>query len=218
MSIQLDLFGESSTASLTNAYLLDKHVLRQRLKRTNFKPENTNVRIERWASEDKKLDIFYTFLTCELTPVMIAATDKGVVYIGLVMDEPLKTINDLRRRFPENQLIERVHQWHTIALEHLNQPKSTTALSFHLKGTDFQIDIWKKLLLIPFGGLVNYKQLGAGHQDSRAVGSAVGSNPVSILIPCHRVIRADGNFDGFFWGNEMKARLLTFEAQRVTHE
>jgi AraC family transcriptional regulator of adaptative response/methylated-DNA-[protein]-cysteine methyltransferase len=81
----------------------------------------------------------------------------------------------------------------------------------HLKGTEFQLSVWERLILIPFGGLINYKQLGNGEPGSRDIGTAVGANPVSYLVPCHRVIRAKGNYDGFFRGNEVKARLLTYE-------
>lgn len=66
-------------------------------------------------------------------------------------------------------------------------------------------------MLIPFGGLTTYSELGNGARNARATGTAVGANPVSIIVPCHRVVRADGSYDGYYWGPELKKKLLAYE-------
>ncbi|TVQ16213.1 MAG: methylated-DNA--[protein]-cysteine S-methyltransferase [Leptolyngbya sp. DLM2.Bin15] len=92
-----------------------------------------------------------------------------------------------------------------------------TPLIAHVKGTNFQIQVWRSLLMIPPGGLATYggmaKILGRP-TAARAVGTAIGRNPVGYLIPCHRVIRESGDLGGYRWGLERKAALLGWEASR----
>ncbi|NEQ97913.1 MAG: methylated-DNA--[protein]-cysteine S-methyltransferase, partial [Cyanothece sp. SIO2G6] len=90
-------------------------------------------------------------------------------------------------------------------------------LVLYVKGTNFQIQVWRALLQVPFGGITTYQDLATAMgrpTAARAVGNAIGSNPVGYLIPCHRVIRASGEFGGFRWGLERKAVLLGWEASR----
>lgn len=90
-------------------------------------------------------------------------------------------------------------------------------LVLHVKGTNFQVQVWRALLSVPFGGITTYRGLAAvmGRPTAaRAVGNALGSNPVGYLIPCHRVIRESGEFGGFRWGLERKTVLLGWEASR----
>lgn len=88
---------------------------------------------------------------------------------------------------------------------------------FSLKGTPFQRSVWRILLSIPYGKTITYGQIAAqlagpsGRMSAQAVGGAVGRNPVSILVPCHRVIGADGSLTGYAGGIERKARLLALE-------
>ncbi|MCD7963399.1 MAG: MGMT family protein [Rikenellaceae bacterium] len=83
-----------------------------------------------------------------------------------------------------------------------------------LKGTSFRIAVWNELLKIPSGKFTTYgiiaSRLG-NPKASRGVGNAVGSNPVSILIPCHRVIRGDGNLGGYYWGIDLKKMVIGTE-------
>lgn len=84
-----------------------------------------------------------------------------------------------------------------------------------MKGTNFQIQVWRALLNIPFGKLATYKTLAeaiARSTASRAIRNAVGKNPIAYLIPCHRVIRASGELGGYRWGIERKTTLLGWEA------
>lgn len=88
-------------------------------------------------------------------------------------------------------------------------------LVLHVKGTNFQIQVWRALLKIPFGGVATYRGIAeaiARPTAARAVGNAIGKNPVGYLIPCHRVIRESGELGGYRWGLERKAMLLEWEA------
>ncbi|MEL7052774.1 MAG: MGMT family protein, partial [Cyanobacteria bacterium J06588_5] len=94
-------------------------------------------------------------------------------------------------------------------------------LALHVKGTNFQIQVWRALLSIPFGQLTTYQGLATAMgrpTAARAVGNALGKNPVGYLIPCHRVIRQSGEFGGFRWGMERKTTLLGWEASQAQNE
>lgn len=215
MKAQLNLFNESATGIVNGSATLHKTVLKERIKNTHFQASNPTFTIEKWQAGDEWLPIHYAIVNTAVGELLIAATSKGVTYIGFIIKVRAVTIADLKRRFPENILLEGNNEWLTIAIDRVNDPEKELPLHLHLKGTEFQLGVWEKLLLIPFGGVTNYKQLGNGEADSRAIGSAVGANPVSYLVPCHRVIRADGNFDGFYWGREVKAHLLSYEATSI---
>ena len=99
--------------------------------------------------------------------------------------------------------------------------ENVETVPLHLKGTEFQLRVWKELLNIPFGETTTYKDIAAALQTPkafRAVGSAIGENPVSVLIPCHRVLRTDGALGGYHWGLERKVRLLEWEKQHKEAE
>ena len=98
--------------------------------------------------------------------------------------------------------------------------KSGRGMRVFVAGTDFQIRVWRALMRIPMGGTIAYGDLAAtvgNPRASRATGSAVGANPVSFLIPCHRVIRATGETGHYHWGAERKRAILEWEANRSTH-
>ncbi|MEO6977115.1 MAG: methylated-DNA--[protein]-cysteine S-methyltransferase, partial [Mucilaginibacter sp.] len=87
-----------------------------------------------------------------------------------------------------------------------------------LKGTPFQIKVWETLLKIPMGGVSTYSGIAEklnNPKASRAVGSAVASNPVAFLIPCHRVIRATGEFGQYHWGSTRKTAMIGWEAAKT---
>lgn len=99
-------------------------------------------------------------------------------------------------------------------LPNLNTAKRLP-LNLYVKGTNFQIQVWRALLQIPFGGVTTYQGLGRSLgrlNAARAIGNAVGSNPISFIIPCHRVIRESGELGGYRWGLERKMAILGWEA------
>lgn len=191
-----------------------------------------NIHIEKMPSSgNTPLSINYQIAQTALGKILIASTDKGICHAGFIgiddstggqnsilcdsnIDEPANAaLTDLQRRFPKSTLTPQQDRWQQEALAKFNNPeKEDLPLHLHLKGTDFQLSIWEKLLRIPYGALTTYSALGGGPRNARATGSAVGDNPVCYLIPCHRVIRTDGRFEGYFWGTERKKILLAREA------
>lgn len=117
--------------------------------------------------------------------------------------------------------------------EIIRDPKATQEISDHIfnptfsnskplrlfvKGTNFQVQIWRSLLRIPFGGMTTYQTVAemiGRPTATRAVGNAVGNNPVAYLIPCHRVIRESGGLGGYHWGIERKTAILSWEASHI---
>lgn len=91
-------------------------------------------------------------------------------------------------------------------------------IKLHLKGTEFQLKVWEVLLKVPMGKLATYgtiaEQLG-NPNASRAVGTAIGSNPVAFLIPYHRVIQSTGIFGGYMWGNTRKTAIIGWEGANI---
>jgi AraC family transcriptional regulator of adaptative response/methylated-DNA-[protein]-cysteine methyltransferase len=93
------------------------------------------------------------------------------------------------------------------------------ALALLVKGSNFQVKVWRALLELPFGSLASYGDVSArigAPGSARAVGAAIGANPIAWLIPCHRVIRESGALGGYRWGTERKAAMLGWEAARVS--
>lgn len=166
----------------------------------------------------KDLDIDYSFETSIFGPVLIASTVKGICHIAFEAD-PEKALNELKHRFPNALLTRRKapNQENALKLFH-NDWTDLNEIRLHLKGTDFQIKVWESLLKIPMGALSTYGKIAEGlstPKASRAVGTAIGSNPVAFLIPCHRVIRNSGLLGGYMWGTTRKTALIGWEsAQR----
>lgn len=159
--------------------------------------------------------ILYEFVDVKWGRMLLAATEVGVCYAGFVSSTEEALLADMRKRFggfdvQEGWNIGLQQAWTMLAVE----DKPVELVCLHLKGTDFQLRVWMELLQIPFGKTVSYKQIAMALQcpgACRAVGTAIGSNPISVLIPCHRVLRQDGGLGGYHWGLIYKRRLLETE-------
>jgi AraC family transcriptional regulator of adaptative response/methylated-DNA-[protein]-cysteine methyltransferase len=195
-----------------NANLLSKINVRKRLSHTKLNDENKTYELAKWTPEDEELEITWNSYPTELGEVIIASTSKGVCFLGFGDDKQDFTLNELREKFPENTLAQGSTAFHQEALDRIGHPEATNKVHLHLKGTTFQLHIWEKILKVPFGGLVTYGQLGERPRDARAVGTAVGANPVCLIVGCHRVVHSDGNIEGFHYGTPIKEKLLAFEA------
>jgi AraC family transcriptional regulator of adaptative response/methylated-DNA-[protein]-cysteine methyltransferase len=149
----------------------------------------------------------------------IGATDKGICGLGfLSSDDPGEAEAFFRERWPAAQLVLDARAIAPLAEAIFAlDGRSRRPLRVHLMGTAFQLKVWEALLRIPPGALVSYQHLASalcGPSAARAVGGAVGANPVSYLIPCHRVIRKAGVITGYAWGPERKRALLALEGAR----
>ncbi|MDF2925680.1 MAG: cysteine methyltransferase [Paenibacillaceae bacterium] len=162
------------------------------------------------------------FASCELKgiqagPVFVMATDQGLCRITWP-DEGYAALAKWRdRHMPGAAIVEDLESLRTYVQqleEYLSGARSEFALGLDLRGTPFQLQVWKTLQAIPHGSTISYTELAlrAGSPHAvRAVGAANGSNPVPIVVPCHRAIGKNGKLTGFRGGLELKDRLLRLE-------
>jgi AraC family transcriptional regulator, regulatory protein of adaptative response / methylated-DNA-[protein]-cysteine methyltransferase len=162
----------------------------------------------------ENLQIDYCFAESIFGNIIVAATQKGICHIAFYEDENL-AITHLQKSFSkatytkkDNPLFKNVR---TVFNNNLNEVHK---IKLHVKGTDFQLKVWETLLTIPTGHLNTYGNIATkinNPKASRAVGSAIGDNPVAFLIPCHRVIQSTGIFGGYMWGPKRKAAMIGWE-------
>lgn len=174
----------------------------------------SNFHLVSWKQEDDTASINYEFANAHIGRMIIASTPKGICYTGFIVENTEASLEDLKRRFPKQQLIQKADDFQQQAIQFCNG-NAQQEIYLHLKGTPFQLEIWEKLIRIPKGKLTTYALLKNDPKIARAIGTAVGDNPISYIIPCHRVVRSDGSFHGYFWGTELKRQLLAWELQNV---
>jgi len=142
--------------------------------------------------------------------------------MGFVEHDPKKAFSELYERFPRANFIEQDKDIHQIAANlGCSETNNHDEIRLHIKGTDFQLKVWEALLKIPLGNLNTYGDVAeiiSRPKASRAVGTAIGSNPVAFLIPCHRVIRASGVSGGYMWGQERKSAMIGWEAAQISNQ
>ncbi|MGD9539742.1 bifunctional DNA-binding transcriptional regulator/O6-methylguanine-DNA methyltransferase Ada [Methylocystis sp.] len=151
-----------------------------------------------------------------LGAVLVAASANGVCAISLG-DDPQELLRDLQDRFPRATLIgadENFERYVAAAVGMVERPQTRFDLPLDMRGTAFQQRVWAALRDIPAGETASYaeiaKRIGAP-KATRAVARACAANPVSLAIPCHRVVRSDGALSGYYWGVERKRELLKRE-------
>lgn len=163
-----------------------------------------------------QFQILYKCVETRWGRMLLAATEIGLCYAGFVSSEEKAALEDMKRRFDNFDIQEGRNRWQQRTLEFLEaNDEIEEPVCLHLKGTAFQLGVWKELLQIPVGETVSYKDIAVAlhcPRAYRAVGTAVGCNPVSVLIPCHRVLRRDGGMGGYHWGLVYKRRLLDAES------
>src|ERR1700710_721896 len=166
----------------------------------------------------KALSINYSFAESPFGNIIVASTPKGICYMAFA-DNRDEGFNNLHAQFPNAQYTQVVDIAQQNALFIFKKDWSELSkIKLHLKGTSFQLKVWEALLNIPMGGLSTYSSVAAAiHQPnaSRAVGSAVGDNPVAFLIPCHRVIKSTGETGQYHWGAMRKSAMIGWEAAKV---
>lgn len=165
-----------------------------------------------WKRGGEGVVIRWAIAETTLGPLLVAATDKGVCRVAFGEGEP-----DLRVRFRRATLLAPDEAFIALLAEviaTIETPARPHAIPLDVAGTAFQEKVWRELTRIPPGETRSYAELAAaiGHPTAtRAVGSANGANPVAVLTPCHRIIRADGTLGGYAWGEEIKQELLRRE-------
>lgn len=162
-------------------------------------------------------EIRFAIGECSLGSILVAASERGVCAI-LIGDDPEALARDLQDRFPRAQLIGGDSQFeHLVAkvVGFVEAPALGLDLPLDVRGTAFQQRVWQALREIPAGRTASYLQIATrigAPKAVRAVGAAVGANPLAVAIPCHRVIRTDGSLCGYRWGVDRKRALIEREA------
>ena len=166
----------------------------------------------------ENLHINYSFAESPFGNVIVASTPKGICHLAFYENETA-AIRNLQMQFPaaiykqimdsaqQNALFIFNHDWNKIQ-----------QVKLHLRGTDFQLKVWESLLKIPMGKLSTYGTIAKNLENpnaSRAVGTAIGDNPVAFLIPCHRVIQGSGALGGYHWGVARKTAMIGWEAAKI---
>ncbi|WP_419210893.1 bifunctional helix-turn-helix domain-containing protein/methylated-DNA--[protein]-cysteine S-methyltransferase [Maribacter sp. X9] len=165
----------------------------------------------------ENLQINYSFAESPFGNLIVSSTLKGICYMAFEDNEET-AFQNLQTKFPNASFQRKLDLIQQNALFIFqNDWSKLNEIKLHLKGTDFQLKVWESLLKIPMGGLSTYGKLAekiGNPNASRAVGTAIGSNPVAYLIPCHRVIQSTGNFGGYMWGNTRKTAIIGWEATK----
>jgi AraC family transcriptional regulator of adaptative response/methylated-DNA-[protein]-cysteine methyltransferase len=162
------------------------------------------------------LEIGWGWFETPFGPALAMGTDRGLCGLALSAETgPAAAMADMRARWPGATFVEapeRVAPWVEAALKGRGEAR------LHLMGAPFQIKVWEALLQVPSGHVTTYSDIAAAigrPKAVRAVGTAVGRNPVSWLIPCHRALRKAGGLGGYHWGLGVKRAMLAWEAARL---
>jgi AraC family transcriptional regulator of adaptative response/methylated-DNA-[protein]-cysteine methyltransferase len=167
------------------------------------------------------LQINYSFAESPFGNIIVASTGKGICHLAFAENEK-NALRQLQLQFPKAKYRQVVDTIQQNALFIFTQDwKDLSKIKLHLKGTAFQIKVWEALLKIPMGGVLTYSSIAnqiKNPKASRAVGTAIGDNPVAFLIPCHRVIRSTGEFGQYHWGSVRKTAMIGWEAAKMNPE
>ena len=167
----------------------------------------------------KNLAINYSFADSPFGNIIVASTPTGICHLAFYEDEKVAW-QELKDQFPnatyqqktdliqQNALFIFTHDWSRL-----------NVIKLHLRGTVFQLKVWESLIKIPLGELSTYGSIADSIKKpkaSRAVGSAIGANPVAFIIPCHRVIQSTGNIGQYHWGSDRKTAMIGWEAAKTS--
>jgi AraC family transcriptional regulator, regulatory protein of adaptative response / methylated-DNA-[protein]-cysteine methyltransferase len=164
-------------------------------------------------------EIWFAIGACTLGAILVATTQRGVCAI-LLGDDPEELAHDLERRFPRARLIGADAKYEQLVAQVVGlveQPALGAKLPLDIRGTAFQQRVWRALRRIPAGKTASYAEIASrigAPKAVRAVAQACAANALAVAIPCHRVVRTDGDLSGYRWGVERKRALLGREARR----
>jgi AraC family transcriptional regulator of adaptative response/methylated-DNA-[protein]-cysteine methyltransferase len=168
------------------------------------------------------LDIAWGWAESPFGPALVMTSPRGICGLAFALGEgpraKAEAFEDMRRRFPGARYREDAKAVKALAAKIFDPQAPKDELKLLLHGTPFQVQVWRALLTIPQGALVAYDDIAAkiGRPGAnRAVGPAVGANPISYLVPCHRVIRKSGAISHYHWGRPRKLAMIGWEAARA---
>jgi AraC family transcriptional regulator, regulatory protein of adaptative response / methylated-DNA-[protein]-cysteine methyltransferase len=159
--------------------------------------------------------IRFAWGSCSLGDFMAAMSDRGLVALEFSQNRGA-TEDALRTRFPDASVIASQDELADVLgrIRHaIEEPKFDPALPLDMRGTPYQLEVWSMLRTLPVGETTNYGAPAArlGTRDAREVTEAIASNPIAVLVPCHRVIKKDGSISDYRWGVKRKRELLARE-------
>jgi len=166
----------------------------------------------------ENLTIYYSNNKSTFGNYLIASTTKGICELLFYQEGTQNPLNELKILWPKAKLVEGSDANHEKVRAFFNNDfKDVDKIKLHLKGTEFQIKVWQALLKIPEGTVCSYNSIAQVINKptaSRAVGSAIGNNPIAFIIPCHRVIKSAGGIGEYRWGSVRKQALIGWEAAK----
>ena len=172
-----------------------------------------------FSKSPKDTLVGYSITKSPLGQLMIAATKHGVCFLSLGEDKFL--VAELRKQFPQAQLVVNefvLDKWIQIVTAYLEGQITHPHLPLNVLGSPPQLQVWRELIRIPAGSTRTYSELAEiifkKASARRWVGQCCATNPVSLVIPCHRVIRSDGGLGGYRWGISRKKALIDLECER----
>lgn len=171
-----------------------------------------------YKSHGEGVTIRYGLHASPFGKCLVAVTERGICHLGFIQQSEGDAIDNLVANWKNARLIED-HKATAPLIEPIFDLNSRSRLNIHLRGTNFQLKVWEALLTIPIGAVTTYEGLAeriGQPTASRAVGAAVGHNPIAVLIPCHRVIRKVGEFGKYRYGAPRKMALLAYESAQVS--
>ena len=174
-----------------------------------------------WKTGGQGLTVYYGFHPSPFGSALIMATDRGLCGLAFAdSGEEREVLDDMRSRWPNARYTEDSARTVVYAQRIFDsgQWKLDTPLRIVLIGTDFEVRVWETLLRIPMGRATTYSDIATKirrPKAARAVGAAVGKNPISFVVPCHRVVGKSGALTGYHWGLTRKRAMLGWEAAKV---
>jgi len=164
------------------------------------------------------LAIHYSFGETPFGDVLLASTQKGICHIAFTLGVN-NALQELKQRFPNAAFEQKTDNLQQSALDVFRGSKyNPDKIKLHLKASPFQLKVWQALLRIPQGSLSTYSSIAQAIQSpkaQRAVGTAIATNPVAYLIPCHRVIRSTGIIGDYHWGTGRKKAIIAWESAKT---
>jgi AraC family transcriptional regulator of adaptative response/methylated-DNA-[protein]-cysteine methyltransferase len=174
-----------------------------------------------WKAGGEGLTLAYGFHPSPFGDALVVATQRGLAGLAFAdRDEKARALDDMRQRWPRAQFREDVASAAGLA-QRIFDPKlwkQDRPLRVVMIGTDFEVRVWETLLKIPMGHVTTYSDIATkicAPKAARAVGAAVGKNPIAFVVPCHRVIGKGGDLTGYHWGLTRKRAMLGWEAGRA---
>jgi AraC family transcriptional regulator of adaptative response/methylated-DNA-[protein]-cysteine methyltransferase len=174
-----------------------------------------------WKAGGEGLTLAYGFHPSPFGDALVIATDRGLAGLAFAdPDERDRALSDMQRRWPRAQFREDPVRTAALARRIFDpaQWSGDRPLRVVMIGTDFEVRVWEALMKIPMGRVATYSDIAANlhaPKAARAVGAAVGKNPLAFVVPCHRVIGKSGDLTGYHWGLTRKRAMLGWEAGRV---